>query len=104
MAVLEVTDQNFADETGTGLTVTNFHATWCGSCQMMTPVISKLAEEMNGTVKFANMDMDQNPYVARYYGIKSLPTMLVRRDGKVVKIIVGVRSVSRLRAEIKQLE
>lgn len=105
MNVINVTDETFVQATATGVTLTNFHADWCGSCQMMTPVLEQLATptELGDQVKFTSIDTDHNPRTAGYFGIHSVPTILIKKDGRVVNIIVGVRSLSRLRAELKRV-
>ncbi len=65
--VTEVTDQNFVDETSEGVVLTDFWATWCGPCKMQSPVVDKLAEEMD-EVKFVKMDVDENQKTPQEFG------------------------------------
>ncbi|MGY1576037.1 thioredoxin [Pediococcus pentosaceus] len=94
-----ITDANFEEKTNTGVTLTDFWATWCGPCRMQSPVVEQLADEMGDKVSFSKMDVDQNPETARNFGIMSIPTLLVKKDGAVVDSIVGYHSKEQL-AEI----
>ncbi len=71
------------------LALIDFYADWCGPCQALKPVIEELAGEMKGKVAFAKMDVDQNRESAGKYGIMSMPTLLVFREGKLVDRLVG---------------
>lgn len=90
-----VTDQDFAAETDTGVVLTDFWATWCGPCRMQSPVIEKLDESMDN-VKFTKMDVDANPETPRSFGIQAIPTLIVKKDGKVVEQIVGYHTKDQL--------
>ena len=76
----------------------NFWATWCGPCRMVAPVVEELAEEYEGRINFAKVDVDQNPKIASQYGIMSIPTLILFKDGKPLSNIVGFRP----KAELKQ--
>ena len=76
----------------------DFWATWCGPCKMIAPVIEELAQELEGKVVVAKLDVDQSPDIAGRYGVMSIPTMLVFEGGKVVKHTVGVQPKERLNA------
>lgn len=91
-----ITDANFEEKTGTGVTLTDFWATWCGPCRMQSPVVEQLADEMGDQVNFTKMDVDQNPETARKFGIMSIPTLMVKKDGAVVDTIVGYHSKEQL--------
>ncbi|KRM47685.1 thioredoxin [Lentilactobacillus parabuchneri DSM 5707 = NBRC 107865] len=97
----ETTDQTFEQDTAEGVTLTDVWATWCGPCRMQTPVIEELAEEMND-VKFSKMDADKNPETLSKFGIMSIPTLLVKKDGKVVDTIVGYHPKAQVKKVLDQ--
>lgn len=101
MAVVETTDKTFEADTSNGVTLTDFWATWCGPCRMQSPVVEELAEEMND-VTFNKMDVDKNPNTASKFGIMSIPTLLIKKDGKVVDTVVGYHPKEQLKKVLAQ--
>ncbi len=89
----EVTDGSFqVDVLDNDLPVlVDFWAPWCGPCRMVAPVVDELAEEYDGKVAFFKLNTDENPGIATTYGIRSIPTLLVFKDGEVSGQIVGFR-------------
>ena len=102
MSVVETTDKTFENDTSKGVTLTDFWATWCGPCRMQSPVVEKLAEEMGTQVTFNKMDVDANSETAQKFGIMSIPTLLVKKDGQVVDSIVGYHSKDQLSQVLNQ--
>ena len=91
-----ITDATFEAETKEGLVLVDFWATWCGPCRMQGPVIDQLDEEMGDKVTFTKVDVDENPETARAFGIMSIPTLLIKKDGEVVDKVVGYHAKEQL--------
>ena len=100
--VTELTDQTFDEKTNNGVTFTDFWATWCGPCRMQSPVIEQLAEEMGDKVFFSKVDVDANQETAAKFGIMSIPTMLIKKDGQVVDTIVGYHTKEQLQNKLEE--
>ena len=90
---LAVTDANFESEVLTGDTpvVVDFWAAWCGPCNMIAPTVAELAEEYDGRLIVAKMDVDSNPSTPGRLGIRGIPTLILFKNGKEVERLVGVR-------------
>jgi thioredoxin 1 len=95
----DVTDQTFEVEVINAdvPTLVDFWAPWCGPCRMVAPIVEELAGEYDGRVKFVKLNTDENPAVSGRYGIRSIPTLLVFKDGEVKGQIVGFRPKSELK-------
>ena len=78
----------------------DFWAPWCGPCRMVAPVVDELAEEYEGRVTFAKVDVDQNPKTASKYGVMSIPTLLVFNNGSPITNIVGFRPKTELKKSL----
>ncbi len=90
--VYEFTDSNFEEEVlnANKVVLVDVFATWCGPCKMMSPIIDEIAEELGNSVKVGKVDSDENPVIAEKYGIMSIPTIMIFKNGQVVKTWVGV--------------
>ncbi|MBA3391918.1 MAG: thioredoxin [Deltaproteobacteria bacterium] len=102
--VKELTDANFDSEVlkADVPTLVDFWAVWCGPCKQIAPTVAALAEEYQGRLKVAKMDVDHHQIVPQQYGIKSIPTLLIFKGGKVVGQLVGAMPRSKLEAEIQK--
>jgi thioredoxin 1 len=89
MAIVNATDQNFTQETGEGLVLADFWAPWCGPCKMIAPVLEEIDGEMNDKVKIVKIDVDENQETAGKFGVMSIPTLLLMKDGNVVDQVIG---------------
>src|SRR5690625_482409 len=92
MAISNVTDKNFSEETAEGLVLADFWAPWCGPCKMIAPVLEELDDEMSDKVKIVKLDVDDNQETAGKYGVMSNTTLVLIKDGKVVDQVVGFQS------------
>ncbi|MFD2046259.1 thioredoxin [Ornithinibacillus salinisoli] len=89
MAIVNVTDQNFASETAEGLVLADFWAPWCGPCKMIAPVLEEIDGEMSDKVQIVKLDVDENQETAGKFGVMSIPTLLLFKDGNVVEQVIG---------------
>ncbi len=89
MAITNVTDQTFSSETNEGVVLVDFWAPWCGPCKMIAPVLEELDSDMGDKVKIVKVDVDENQETAGKFGVMSIPTLLVLKDGEVVDKAVG---------------
>jgi thioredoxin 1 len=102
---IEFSDQNFDQEVLQSQVpvLVDFWAPWCGPCQMMGPIIEKLAEEMGDKAKVGKVNVDENGGVSAKYGIMSIPALKIFKGGVVVKEFVGVQSVENLKKTLEDL-
>lgn len=91
MKPVQFTDANFESEALKSdiPVIVDFWATWCGPCRMIAPIIEQLAGEFDGKVKVGKLDVDENQQTAIKYGVRSIPTVLFLKNGKVVDTIIG---------------
>lgn len=102
--VQAITDTNFETETAEGVVLVDFWATWCGPCRMQAPILEQLAAEVDeDEVRIYKMDVDENPETARHFGIMSIPTLLFKKDGQVVKQVAGVHTKEQLKAILAEI-
>lgn len=87
----EFTDANFQQEVLNSEVpvLVDFWAIWCGPCKMIAPYVEEIAGEYDGRIKVGKVDVDNNPQISMTYGIRSIPTLLVFKGGKVVDQIIG---------------
>jgi thioredoxin 1 len=102
--IKELTDANFEAEVLKSdiPTIVDFWAIWCGPCKQISPTVEALADVYQGRLKVAKMDVDHHQIVPQQYGIKSIPTLLIFKGGKVVGQLVGALPRSKLEAELQK--
>ena len=102
---VEVTDQNFQTEVlaNTLPVIVDFWAPWCGPCRMIAPQLEEIAKDYEGKVVIAKVNVDNSPMVAGQFGIRSIPTLLYVKGGKVVDQVIGNVPKSDLEARLKNL-
>ncbi len=100
--VIILTDNSFDEKIKKGLALVDFWAVWCRPCRIQAPILDEVSALMNGKAMIGKLDIDQNPKIRDRYFIQSIPTMLLFKDGKVVKTFVGVTSKEVIVAEINK--
>ncbi|HEX7049774.1 MAG TPA: thioredoxin [Longimicrobiales bacterium] len=102
--VLTATDSNFEEsiERAEGLALVDFWAAWCGPCRMVAPIIEQLADEYEGRVRVAKLDVDANQQTAMRFGVRSIPSILFFKDGKHVDTVVGAVPKPHLERKIQE--
>ena len=88
---IEVTEQSFKEQVLDSEipVLVDFWAEWCGPCKMIAPVVEELATEFDGKMSFAKVDVDSNPSISTNYGIRSIPTLMIFKNGAPIDQIVG---------------
>ncbi len=95
-------DNNFQNEIATGVTLVDFYADWCGPCRMIAPIVEELSNEMQGQAKIAKLDIENAQKVTASFGVTSIPTIILFKDGKEIKRIVGLKGKDDLKDMITQ--
>lgn len=101
---LEFTDKNFEEKVlnSGSVTVVDFWAQWCGPCRAIAPIIEELADEYADSALIGKVDVDANQELAMQYSIRSIPTILILKDGEVVEKHVGAITKPALKAKLDQ--
>ena len=94
--IIILTTSNFVDETSKGVVMVDFWATWCMPCKAMSPVIEEIASQTIGKVKVGKVDIDQNGPLANRFGIQSIPSVLIFKDGQLMETFIGIQSKAAL--------
>lgn len=103
MAELKITRENFENEVMKSNipVLIDFWAPWCGPCRMMGPIIEQLAEEYEGKAKVGKVNVDEEGELSQAFGVMSIPTIVLVKDGKVVKQVVGARPKAEVEAMLQ---
>jgi thioredoxin 1 len=90
MSEITLDNSNFKDTISSGLTLVDFWAPWCGPCRMLGPVIEEISNEVEGA-QVAKLNVDENQQIAAEYGVMSIPTVILFKDGEIAETMVGLR-------------
>ena len=94
--VMALNETNFDSQIGQGVVLVDFWAAWCGPCKIQGPIVEQVARQIGGAAKVAKLDVDAAPNVAQRFGISSIPTLIVFKDGKPVQQFVGITQAEKL--------
>jgi thioredoxin 1 len=100
--VISLTEDNFEEQTAQGVALVDFWADWCGPCHMVAPSVDELATEYNERAKICKLNVDDQESLAAAFGVMSIPTLVVLKDGVEAERIVGVRPKNDLAAMIEK--
>jgi thioredoxin 1 len=103
MSLITVTDNNFKETVEKeNLVLVDFWAPWCGPCKMIAPILDQLDQQSAGAVTIAKLNVDDNPDVSSQYGVMSIPTLKLFKNGKEVQTVVGLQSLDSLKNMIQK--
>ena len=98
--IVKLTAQNFSQQTQKGIVLVDFWAAWCMPCKLLSPILNELSEEIGGKAKIAKLNIDEQQAVASKYNVRSIPTMILFKNGREVDRIVGVKTKTHLMQKI----
>ena len=101
MALIHLTNEAFDKATASGLAMVDFWATWCGPCKMFSPIVDEFAEENEGKVKVGKVNIDDEPDLASRFGVMSIPTAILFKNGQAVQSMVGVQPKAKLEEMVR---
>lgn len=103
MSATALTKENFQSSVESGVSLIDFWAPWCGPCKVQLPIVQELASELEGQATIATVNVDENAELASQFGIRSIPTLLLFKDGRLVDQLVGINQKSVLKGKILDL-
>lgn len=96
MAIKNVTDQTFNEDVASGTVLVDFWAPWCGPCKMIGPVLEEIDQEIGDKLSIIKVNVDENPNTAGQFGVMSIPTLMVFKDGQMVDKLLGFQPKAQL--------
>jgi len=103
MGATALNKDTFEPTIQSGVTLVDFWAPWCGPCQVQLPIVHELADELADQATMATVNIDEELDLASKYGVRSIPTLLLFKDGKLMKTMVGITSKQVLKDRIEEL-
>ena len=100
---INLNEANFNERTAKGVVLVDFWAAWCGPCQAVLPIMDELSKDFEGRASICKVNVDEERALARQYGVSSIPTILLMKDGQVVERIVGAQSKSVFETKLNAL-
>ena len=95
--IKKFSEESFAKDIASGVTLVDFYADWCGPCRMLTPVLEKVAKDVKGKAVVAKLDIDHAQKVSSLYQVTSVPTLILFKDGKEAGRLVGLRDADAIK-------
>ncbi len=102
MAVGYTNDATFTEDIKEGLVLVDFYADWCGPCKMIAPVLDQLSGEFEGKARILKLNTDESPATARSFGVMSIPTLILFKDGQKIDQVMGFQAKPQLAAFINK--
>ena len=96
MSVIRLNENNFDTETSSGTTLVDFYADWCMPCKRLSPILESVSDSLTGRVKVVKVNVDESPNVAQKFGVRSIPTLVLIKDGEVVSRQTGAGTEQQL--------
>lgn len=102
MAIIDVNDATFKETIGEGVKLVDFWAPWCGPCKMIAPVLEEVSADLDGKADIVKLNVDENQATAAEFGVMSIPTLILFKDGEEVDKVVGFQPKEQLTALIEK--
>jgi len=99
-----ITDQDFDKTIKKGITMIDFWATWCGPCRRQAPIVEEIANEVSKKIKIGKLDVDKNKIASSTYSVRNIPTLIIFKDGKEVKRLVGLQDKQTILTELNAIK
>jgi len=102
MALKHLDDKNFQEEVGQGTALVDFYADWCGPCKTIAPIVEQLATEYEGKIVIGKVNVDEAQATTASFGVTSIPTLILLKDGKEIKRFVGITMKNQLQEALNK--